>query len=338
MTFTFKRQQETLATYSIFGKLPCRADFIRINASHPAASALDELLANSMALLASQNSLDRYRSMPASFFMLQTQDQQWLSLGALQPSTDQSGRHYPLVAAMHLPVLQDMPTIAIMLLSCELFFSGLREQLNSALDNAVEMLACRQYLEAQVAFGATSKEDITLAAQLLEHYMRNTRSNALARLCAADLPGGLEAMLMAFIFHSRLIHKFKDSLAAQTYLLPLPNQDGEDMLVAATWLSLYAAATEQYASSSMQCLLIRRPEGRFLALQLSPPDAHIIAHCWGEPLASRFVVNTDEDTAPWRQHQSYAEASYILGKRMNDPDFTIAQLRDLIAGLANGMN
>ena len=144
--------------------------------------------------------------------------------------------------------------------------------------------------------------------------------------------------LMAFLFHSQLLHKFKNSLAAQAYLLPVPVQDGEDMLAAATWLSLYAAATEHLGSSNMQCLLINRPEGRFLLLQPSPPDAHIIAYCWGEPLSSRFVVNADEETPPWQQHQAFAEASYILGKRMNDPVFTIAQLRDLIADLAKNIS
>lgn len=338
MTFTFKRPQEALATYSIFGKLPCRADFIRIHAGHPAASELDALIAGSMTILSTQDSLDRYAKMPAALFMLRTRDQQWLSLGAMQPSRDQSGRHYPLVAALHLPVQPDTPDLAVMLLSCELFFTGLREQLGNALDNAVEMLACRQYLEAQVTFGATSKEDVTLAAQLLEHYMRNTRCSTLARLSTHNPSGGLETLLMAFIFHSQLLSKFKNSLRAQTYLLPLPAQDGEDMLVAASWLSLYAAASGSQAINNVQCLLIRRQDGRFLALQPSPPDAHIIAHCWGEPLSSQFVVNADEDATPWRQHQSFAEASYILGKRMSDPDFTIAQLRDLIAGLANGMN
>lgn len=338
MTFTFKRPQETLATYSIFGKLPSRADFIRIHASHPAAHQLDQLIAGSMALLTDPASLARYQAMPPACFMLLTQDRQWLTLGAMQASADQSGRHYPLVAALHLPVPQELPRLAPLLLSSELFFSGLRDQLATAIDNAVEMLACRQYLEAQVTFGASSKEDTALAAQLLEHYMRHTSWAELDRLNRNNVTGDLAMTLMAFLFHSRLQHKFQNTLTAQSYLLPLPAQDGEDMLVAATWLSLYAAATEQQAPACMQSLLVNRPEGRFLLLQPSAPDAHIVAHCWGAPLSPRFIVNAPEETAPWRQHQSFAEAFYILGKRMNDPDFTIAQLRDLVAGLAKGMN
>ena len=52
-------------------------------------------------------------------------------------------------------------------------------------------------------------------------------------------------------------------LSAQTYLLPLPDSDGEDMLAAATWLSLYQAATTGQGGQAEQCLLMRRPEGRF---------------------------------------------------------------------------
>lgn len=48
MPLNFKRTQEVPPQYCIFGKLPRRADFVRVNATHPAAMQLDQLLAQSL--------------------------------------------------------------------------------------------------------------------------------------------------------------------------------------------------------------------------------------------------------------------------------------------------
>ncbi|SMF12994.1 type VI secretion system-associated protein TagF [Pseudogulbenkiania subflava] len=339
MSFTFKRTQEAAASsYCIFGKLPRRADFIRINATHPAAAQLDHLLADSISLLSpATEAVARYRAMPPSCFVLRSRDQDWLSLGVIQPSHDESGRNYPLVAVTQLPASLALPPLAVLLLTCELFFSGLKDQLASAIDNAVEMVACRQFLEAQALFGVASNDDVALAEQLLSRHLTITPAHQLERLLARQPGHTLETTLLAFIFHSQLQHRFRDSLCAQTYLLPLPATDGEDMLAAATWLSLYQAAASSHGADDAQCLLINRPDGRFLALQPRSPDAHIVAQCWGEPLDERFVVDIGDEQAPWRRHQSYAEASYILGRRLNDPGLSVAQLRDLVASLARSI-
>lgn len=338
MSFTFKRTQEAAASYCLFGKLPRRADFIRINATHPAAAQLDQLLADSISLLSpGAEAVSRYRAMPASCFVLRSRDQGWLSLGVIQPSHDESGRNYPLVAVTQLPTSLALPPLAVLLLTCELFFSGLKDQLASAIDNAVEMVACRQFLEAQSLFGVASNDDVALAEQLLSHHLTITPAHQLDTLVTGRQGHTLEATLLAFMFHSQLQHRFRDSLCAQTYLLPLPARDGEDMLAAATWLSLYQAAASGHGADDTQCLLINRPDGHFLALQLRSPDAHIVAQCWGEPLNERFVVDIGDEQAPWRRHQSYAEASYILGRRLNDPDLSVAQLRDVVASLAHSI-
>ncbi|WP_246211105.1 type VI secretion system-associated protein TagF [Vogesella oryzae] len=339
LSFTFKRTQEVATSYCIFGKLPRRADFIRINATHPAAAQLDQLLADSISLLSSDaDAVARYRAMSGSCFVIRSRDHAWLSLGVIQPSHDESGRNFPLIAATQLPATLALPPLAVLLLAGELYFSGLREQLINAIDNSVEMLACRQYLEAQSLFGAASSDDVALAEQLLAHHLASTPVQQLDKLLAR-LPGqSLEATLLAFIFHSQMQRRFHDSLCAQTYLLPLPATDGEDMLAAATWLSLYQAAAGTHSSDDAQCLLINRPEGRFLALQPRAPDAHIVAQCWGEPLNARYTVDMADEQAPWRRHQAYAEASYILGRRLNDPDLNLAQLRDLIASLARSIS
>lgn len=325
-------------SFCIFGKLPRRADFIRINATHPAAERLDQLLAQSIHTLGSdEKNIRRYRAMPASCFVIRSSDKQWVSLGVIQPSHDESGRNYPLSAAIQLPGNMPLPSLSVLLLSCELFFSGLKEQLCNAIDNSVEMLACRQFLETQSIFGASSSNDLALAEQLLGHHMSNTPVDSLAALLKQRNQSDLESTLLAFIFHSRLLNKFRDSLSAQTYLLPLPDSDGDDILCAATWLSLYLTAAGE-ANGGAQCLLINGPDGRYLALQTSTLDAQVFTQCWGEPLDHRFIVDVSEDEAPWRKHQAYAEAAYILGRRLSDPKLSVSQLRDLIANLARNIS
>ncbi|AXT45184.1 MULTISPECIES: type VI secretion system-associated protein TagF [Chromobacterium] len=338
MAFNFKRAQETPPQFCIFGKLPRRGDFVRVNATHPAATQLDQLLAQSLGgLEAGPEAVERYRAMPGTSFVLRSRDQMWLSLGVMQPSRDESGRNYPLVAASLMPCDAALPPLSVLMLANELFFSGLKEQLSSAIDNAVEMLACRQFLEEQSLFGISSVADLELAQQLLERHLSVTPASHLGRLLSGRGLPDLETVLLAFTFHHQLLRKFQGSLTAQTYLLPLPDSDGEDMLAAATWLSLYQAATAGQAGQAEQCLLIQRPEGRFLALLPGDLNEQIVAQCWGGQLDARFIVDVAEPQAPWRSHQAYAEAAYILGRRLNDPSISVAQLREVASSLSRSV-
>ena len=67
MAFNFKRAQEAPPQFCIFGKLPRRGDFVRVNATHPAATQLDQLLAQSLLGLESgPEAVERYRATPAT--------------------------------------------------------------------------------------------------------------------------------------------------------------------------------------------------------------------------------------------------------------------------------
>ncbi|MTD33569.1 type VI secretion system-associated protein TagF [Paludibacterium denitrificans] len=334
MAFNFKRTQDLGGQFCIFGKLPRRADFIRINATHPAASQLDHVIADSLVLLGDDAARQRYLRMPATSLLTRSPDGAWLSLGVIQPSRDESGRLYPLVAASLLPSDIPHPSIGVMMLSNELFFNGLQEQLRNAIDNAVEMVACRQYLEAQALFGAGSLDDIKLAEQLLGRHLSMTPCSHLSTLLAGSGDTDLAALLLSFVFHSQLQRKFRGSLSSQAYLLPLPAGDGEDMLAVVTWLTLFSAATTGLTNMSVQCLVIRQPEQNCLALVPGMLTAPMLAQCWGITLDPRFVIDVSDKQAPWRSHQSYAEALYILSRRLGDSQFSLAQLCDVMASLS----
>ncbi|MCD4486501.1 type VI secretion system-associated protein TagF [Chromobacterium vaccinii] len=337
MPLNFKRTQEVPPQFCIFGKLPRRADFVRVNATHPAAMQLDQLLAQSLQRLEFTEEATRdYLAMPPTSFVLQSRDHNWLSLGVIQPSRDEGGRNYPLVAASLVAVDPALPSTAILLLANELFFTGLKEQLSSAIENSVEMLACKQFLEEQLRFGASSVADIDLAQQLLEKHLSMTAADSLSRSLSAAGRGDLESVLLAFVFHHRLLKKFRDSLPVQAYALPLPAVEGDNVLAAVTWLALYHAATDNGAALE-QCLIVRRPEGHFLVLLPAGLNEQIASQCWGAPLDPKHVVDIDDVKAPWRNHQSYAEAAYVLGRQLNDPGLSLAQLRTVLSSLARNI-
>ncbi|MDN0074139.1 type VI secretion system-associated protein TagF [Crenobacter sp. SG2303] len=338
MSFNFRRPQENPVPFCIFGKLPLRGDFVRINATHPAALEIDGLIADSLRQMEQQPDWPvRYQQMPASTFVLRTRDQRWQFLGAMQPSHDQSGRHYPLVAGFLLSAEVASAPLAAAMLANELFFGGLKEQLSSAIANSVEMLACRQFLEEQASFGGRSQADLELAHQLLEKHMARTPARVLDDALHASGRGDLESLLLAFTFHRQLLRRYAGSLPPQVYLLPLPEGDGDGMLAAVTWLSLYHAATAEQGESVEQCLIVMHPEGRFLALLPGLFTEQIASLCWGRQIDPRYVVDVAEPSAPWRNHQSYAEAAYVLGRRLNDPSLSVAELRDVVRSLSGSI-
>jgi hypothetical protein len=69
MAFNFKRIPVTAGEFCVFGKLPRRGDFIRINATHTAAAQLDHVIADSLVLLDDDSARQRYQQMPASSFL-----------------------------------------------------------------------------------------------------------------------------------------------------------------------------------------------------------------------------------------------------------------------------
>lgn len=337
MAFNFKRTPVTAGEFCVFGKLPRRGDFIRINATHTAATQLDHVIADSLVLLDDDSARRRYQQMPASSFLTRTPDGAWLALGVIQPSRDESGRLYPLVAASLLPSDMPRPPVGVMMLSNELFYSGLQEQLSNAIDNAVEMVACRQYLEEQSLFGAGSLADTELAEQLLGRHLSLTPCRHLSDQLAISCQMDLASLLLSFVFHSQLLRKFHGSLPSQTYLLPLPEGEGEDMLAVATWLALFAAATCSLSDMPVQCLIIRQPERNCLALVPGTLTAPMLAQCWGKQLDARYIIDVTDQQAPWCSHQSYAEAVYILSRRLSDPQFSLAQLCDVMASLSRSL-
>ncbi|WP_115226290.1 type VI secretion system-associated protein TagF [Iodobacter fluviatilis] len=339
MLNNFKRAQDLPMQYAIFGKLPRRADFIRINASHPVALDVDQSLADSLKVLALKPDWQtRYMQAPASEFLMHSRDLRGAFLGVCLPSHDEALRYYPLVAGVCVPADVLMGNEAEFLLANELFFSGLKDQLKSAVDNSVEMIACKQFMEDQMSFGSRAAADLGLAAQLLERHMANTPATLLEQALNKSGRGDLESTLLAFAFYLQLSRRYGGSMASQVFLLPLPVGVGEEILGAAVWLSLCRAAIQAQGISQINFAFIEQAGSRFMALALNPLTDKQLSMLWGETADPLQLVNVCDLNSPWRSHQSYAEASYILGRQLSDPTLSLLKLREIVVKITYGIS
>jgi type VI secretion system protein ImpM len=336
MPISFMPARDALPQYAVFGKLPRRADFVRINAGHPVVRELDELLANSLAFASQQTDWheETYLNAAASDIQFISSDARWCFCGVLQPSHDEAGRLYPLVGGIVLPAHAVVPHCAELSIANELFYAGLRDQLASAADNAVEMLACQHFLETQAAQNPHAKDDLSLAEKVLERHMRQTPSLHLQTTLDDAGFADLDAHLLAFAFHSELVRRHGDGIREQTILLPLSGQPGEDVLDQAVWLTFYLVALGKWRNHFPSFVGITRDKQRYLAIAPKRFDERFIAGLWGITPAPESILNVGAEDAPWRQHPARTVAAYILERQLQDPAFNLAALRLAIERIA----
>ncbi|HWQ07709.1 MAG TPA: type VI secretion system-associated protein TagF, partial [Holophaga sp.] len=274
------RAFETSATPIVFGKLPNRPDFIRVNAAHPAAAEFDERLQAALRAFCCQPGWETaYDETPATLFCCPSRDQRWVFAGAWRNSRDQSMRRYPLAAGIAFPAAQLGTGGSLVPIACEVFFEGLREQLANALDNSVEALACRQFLEGQAAAWNPGLADLPLAVEIVGRFMDDHPPSVLEVPQVATCPERLALMLMNITFYRDFRRRFPEPSAAQVIELPLAGGPGEAPLQASAWLTLLMAIAGDQEPWHGGFLLRHGPEGAALhaSFGLMPWQALVLA-------------------------------------------------------------
>jgi type VI secretion system protein ImpM len=317
--------RDAVPRHAVFGKLPQRADFVSVDGGgHPVVQAFDELLARSLALASRHPDWNEKNVLAAGpcDFQFTSDDGRECFTGVLHPSRDKTGRFFPLVAGVILPAPAIVPYSPELTIANELFFSGLREQLASAVDHAVDLLACRQFLDTWTVPNPHAREDIELAAQILaRHLARIPAPNWHAALVDAGL-GGLDDCLLAYMFqHSAAWH------TDAPVLLPLSGTQGEDTLDQAAWLALYRAASGR-GGQVPDYLCAMRGGRRYLAVLPTRSGEQSLAALWGvqpEPPA-------DGDKRP--PHPAQAEAAWALARQLQNPALDLAALIEILARIA----
>lgn len=336
MAIGFRLAQSAAPQYAVFGKLPKCADFVRVNAAHSVVIEFDRVIADSLDWARRQSawSDDSYRGADPCDFHFISRDGRWALLGVMHPSMDSAGRLYPLVAGIVLPAVAVASHAFLLPIVGELFFSALREQLRKAVESSSELLACRQFLELQLMHGGRMDADIELADALLERHLEQTSAASLQRVLDDCACGPLEAHLLTLIFYGPLFRRYAGSAPRQAILLPLPERPSEWSLGLSTWLALHRAACPEAQTAMPHCIVLGGGGRRQLALAPEGISERFLASAWGMLPEPSTLVNVREDRPPWMRHQSYAEASYILGRQLADPGLCLRTLREIVLQLA----
>jgi type VI secretion system protein ImpM len=342
MVLPFKRTEaESAATYTVYGKLPNRADFVRVNANHSVVTEFDDLIQQTFERLSvEENWKQAYDEGGPVEFQYVSRDLRHILIGVLKPSYDQAGRRYPLLAGAILPSESIAGYAPIAPIAYEVFFDGLQEQVSTAIDNSVEALSCRQFLESHLRVNDAAASDLDLAKSVVERFMNTTSIGRLDELLmAAPCSATLGQALLNIAFYRAFLRRFDNSATNQIILLPLPGDKGERALIACAWLSMLNALWQGRSSAEPWC-------GNYLLSRLSP-EQEMLAACFGKAHQALTTImlggaldhsvildlRTEQDT--WRNHRLYAEVSYALGRLLADPALSLSGLCEFLQDVGN---
>jgi type VI secretion system protein ImpM len=316
MPIAFTPSRDAAPRYAVFGKLPQRADFVRIDTGHLPVREFDDLLASSLVRAVHQPEWNESAclNLGACDFQFTSSDGRECFIGVLHPSRDEAGRFFPLVAGIVLPAQAVVPSSPELAIANELFFSGLREQLASAVGHADDLIDCCHFLNTWAASNPNARDDIELAGQILARHM----NSAIAldwHIALVDAGhGGLDDILLSLAFH-----EFAPSGGFSPVSLPLSGANGEDTLDEAAWLAL--GRTALGGARSPDFLAFTRRGRRRLILVPGRIDRKLLESLW---LAGASEPKASGDTR-WR-HSAHAAVVFELARQLQDPALTLASL------------
>jgi type VI secretion system protein ImpM len=340
LDLSFNRTETLNAcSYTLFGKLPNRADFVRVNANHPVALEFDGWVQRALERM-SGDVLSACAALSGSVdFQYLSRDQRYLMVGVLTPSSDQAGRHYPLVAGRIMPYDDVAAHLPVLPIAFEVFFDGLREQVINAVENSVEALSCRQFLETSLRTYESGNDDLQLAISVVERFMQQQPARRLSNLLVdSEQPATLQQALLNIAFYQAYLRRFDNRATNQLFLLPLSGSKGEQALMASTWQSILAALWGMSGPDAVwRCshLVLRRP-GQTPQLLVSVgrlPDS-FASVMLGAEVERPLLLDLGLENEAWTSHRMYAEVSYALGRFLADPNYRIAELCSFLGGMS----
>lgn len=233
-----------------FGKIPARADFVKL-ADDPAAIAmLDRWLAQVMTQLA----LDarwriNYDAMPAVSFAMVGPARRHAVAGHLLASHDQSGRRFPFLAARTHAVADP----AAFVTRCPLAFAPLW----TFLETMCPRVLCEADPGPHLHAIADASIALSEAEPTLSHLLANGTVGSLGALLGER---GFARMLLALGLLLQPVMHSQPAELHKSLVLPLPMDPGQRFAVAAFWLQLVAPFLRR--ASFDLALFITQQEGR----------------------------------------------------------------------------
>lgn len=322
MGMPFLRPPEQVSDYAVFGKLPHRADFVRVNATHPAVNELDERLAAGLAKLADCADWEQnYDSMPPVVYACRDRSAQHWMIGAWRASRDQSGRRYPLVGGVLRGVGEIEANTPLIPIAYEVFHDDLVAQIDNALDNSVEALSCQQYLQGYSADFNVHAIDFNLARAVLNRFADMTPATALERGSALTLSNeSLSQACLNIAFHADYLRRFPSN-DNQPIVVHLPGEPGQSALSAASWLDLI-----DRLSGGGRLAGVFLTSGSRLYVCLDSVAEKMMPLLLGNVFSDDDALNLSREQEVWRSHPFYSETAYALSRLLANPAASVAEL------------
>ncbi|EKU80478.1 type VI secretion system-associated protein TagF [Massilia sp. NP310] len=307
-----------------FGKVPARADFVKLAHDPAAIGMLDAWLAQVMTLLPSDARWRfHYDAMAPVSFALVGPARHHAVAGHLLASHDQSGRRFPFLATRTLAVSDPAAFVA----RCPLAFAPLWVFLEEICPKVLGEGDPAAYLQA-IADSAIGLGDEAALARWMEHgtiasldgLLGRAVSSASANASAARLVLAL-GLLLQPVMHSQPAELHK------SLVLPLPHNASARYPVAAFWLELITPFLRR-AQFDLALFITRQEERPVLVVGFCAALAEtlraVIDPLVGAELQVR-LLDTD-----WIDEQLQFDADVRqLSSHLAQPDLPLSLARDL---------
>jgi type VI secretion system protein ImpM len=299
-----------------FGKIPARADFVKLAHDPAAIGMLDQWLAQVMTLLPSDARWRiNYDAMaPASFALVGPARRHALA-GYLVPSHDRSGRRFPFLATRTLEVADPAAFVA----RCPLAFGPLWMFLEQTCPKVLAASDPAPWLQA-IAEGSIALGDEAGLAGLLAEGTVGSLDAMLGRCGVARLVLAL-GLLLQPVMHSQPAELHK------SLVLPLPAGLEARHAVAALWLELIAPFLRR-SGFDLALFLTRQDERPVLVVGFCGALAQTLRAII-DPLAGTELQVRLEDSA-WIDEQLRFDTDVReLASYLAQPDLPLYLAREL---------
>lgn len=299
-----------------FGKVPARADFVKLAHDPAAIGMLDAWLAQVMTLLPSDARWRfHYDAMAPVSFALVGPARHHAVAGHLLASHDQSGRRFPFLATRTLAVNDPAAFVA----RCPLAFAPLWVFLEEICPKVLGEGDPAAYLQA-IADSAIGLGDEAALARWMEQGTIASLDALLDRCGLARLVLAL-GLLLQPVMHSQPagLHK--------SLVLPLPQDASKRFSVAAFWLELIAPFLRR-AQFDLALFVTRQEERPVLVVGFCAALAETL-RAMIDPLVGAELQVRLLDTA-WIDEQLQFDADVRqLSSHLAQPDLPLSLARDL---------
>ena len=300
--------RENAMPATCFGKIPSRGDFVRGTGQHQLIALLDRWVSRAMEALSEDSRWKiAYDSAGAVDFLFAGASSRISVVGHLRPSSDSSGRRFPLITA------------AMVERDDSLMFrcgpSGL-QQSYAALARIAERGAAgaeaSQLLSELDTVNCAADFDSAIGADPLGHFVRRTTLDGLASMLT--LSNGSEALRRIILALGLLLRPVLGQGVVQIdkdLVLPLPADEHNRHHVAGLWLYLTSAFLRR-TTVELQVLIERRTEHPYLILGFNGDSpSTLLSTLAPETMTERRVLLLDPE---WIEEQAEITRDYGLAK------------------------